>query len=99
MTQYGHFSPHNSVEERMRRIARSSLVGLIIVVAAGACISTPRAGAASGLEKIEHVVVIYAENRSFDHLYGLFPGANGIARATAEQKTQLDRDDSPLSHL
>ncbi len=30
-------------------------------------------------QKIEHLVVIYQENRSFDSLYGLFPGANGIA--------------------
>src|SRR3954454_22467817 len=34
-----------------------------------------------GLSRIEHVEVIYAENRSFDHLYGLFPGADGIANA------------------
>ena len=27
---------------------------------------------------LDHIVVIYAENRSFDNLYGLFPGANGI---------------------
>jgi len=44
-------------------------------------------------------VVIYAENRSFDHLYGFFPGANGIAQATDEQKTQLDHDGTPLPHL
>ena len=52
-----------------------------------------------GLDRIEHIVVIYAENRSFDHLYGLFPGANGIANATAEQYTQVDRDGKPLPHL
>ena len=52
-----------------------------------------------GLARIEHIVVIYAENRSFDHLYGLFPGAEGIASATAEQKTQLDHDGTPLPHL
>jgi len=52
-----------------------------------------------GLGRIEHVVVIYAENRSFDHLYGLFPGAEGIADATLEQKTQLDHDGKPLPHL
>src|SRR5690349_15951636 len=51
------------------------------------------------LSRIENVVVIYAENRSFDHLYGLFPGADGIANATAEQKTQLDHDGKPLPHL
>src|SRR5437870_11147720 len=54
---------------------------------------------AGGLERIETIVVIYAENRSFDHLYGFFPGANGIAQATDEQKTQLDHDGTPLPFL
>src|SRR5215211_3468512 len=52
-----------------------------------------------GLGKIKTIVVIYAENRSFDHLYGFFPGATGIANATEEQKTQLDHDGVPLPHL
>src|SRR5438105_13296368 len=53
----------------------------------------------AGLARIETIVVIYAENRSFDHLYGLFPGAEGLAQATAGQKTQLDHDGKPLPHL
>jgi len=52
-----------------------------------------------GLEKIQHIVVIYAENRSFDNLYGLFPGANGIANAMPAQYTQVDRDGTPLATL
>jgi phospholipase C len=37
------------------------------------------AGAAlTGIHKIKHVVVIMQENRSFDHYFGTFPGANGI---------------------
>src|SRR5580765_30880 len=56
-------------------------------------------GPPKGLEQIETIVVVYAENRSFDHLYGLFPGADGIANATAEQKTQLDHDGTPLPKL
>src|SRR5829696_5407245 len=32
---------------------------------------------------IDHVVVIFLENRPFDHLYGLFPGANGLLSAEA----------------
>ena len=52
-----------------------------------------------GLDRIKTIVVIYAENRSFDHLYGFFPGANGIANATAEQRTQLDHDGTPLPYL
>ncbi len=34
-----------------------------------------------GIDKIKTVVVIYGENRSFDNLYGLYPGADGIANA------------------
>jgi acid phosphatase len=65
---------------------------------AGCALAGPGPGR-EDLAKIEHVVVIYAENHSFDNLYGLFPGANGIANATAEQKTQLDHDGKPLPHL
>jgi len=52
------------------------------------------ASASGALDKIKNVVVIYMENRSFNHLYGLFPGANGIANALANPSTyqQLDRD-------
>ncbi len=34
--------------------------------------------AASGIEKIQHVVMIMQENRSFDSYFGTYPGANGI---------------------
>lgn len=68
---------------------------LAAAVLAGGCAGT----APRGLEQIETIVVIYAENRSFDHLYGLFPGASGLAEATQEQKTQLDHDGRPLAQL
>ena len=51
------------------------------------------------LGRIETIVVIYAENHSFDNIYGMFPGADGIANATAEQKTQVDHDGTPLAKL
>ena len=35
-----------------------------------------------GLQQINHVIVIYQENWSFDSLYGKFPGANGLSRET-----------------
>ncbi len=63
------------------------------------CSSAAVRGADPGLARIEHIVVIYAENRSFDNLYGLFPGANGIARASAVSAMQLDRDGKPFSVL
>jgi acid phosphatase len=56
-------------------------------------------GARTGTENIETVVVIYAENRSFDNLYGSFPGANGLQNVTAANSTQVDRDGSVLKEL
>src|ERR1051325_12111327 len=70
---------------------------LLVAIASAAFAASARADDA--LQKIETIVVIYAENRSFDHLYGFFPGAEGIANATAEQKTQVDHDGTPLPHL
>ena len=32
----------------------------------------------SGIHQIKHVIVIMQENRSFDHYFGTFPGADGI---------------------
>lgn len=51
------------------------------------------------LNKIEHIVVIYGENRSFDHLYGMFPNANGIKNAKPEQYVQLDTNGKILPYL
>ncbi len=34
--------------------------------------------AASGIQKIQHVVIIMQENRSFDSYFGTYPGADGI---------------------
>ena len=50
------------------------------------------------IELIEHVVVIYQENWSFDSLFGRFPGANGIANAGDTIK-QVDKDGTPYSLL
>lgn len=36
---------------------------------------------AKELKDIEHIVVLYLENRSFDNLFGLFPDANGLENA------------------
>ncbi|MBV9123563.1 MAG: acid phosphatase [Planctomycetes bacterium] len=51
-----------------------------------------------GLNQINHFIVIYQENWSFDALYGNFPGANGLANASSTSLTQIDRQTGqPLS--
>jgi phospholipase C len=49
--------------------------------------------------KIQHVVVLYTENRSFDSVYGSFPGANGLSQAKAEQFEQTDKMGNVLAFL
>jgi phospholipase C len=59
--------------------------------------------AASPLSQIDHFIVVYQENWSFDGLYGSFPGANGLANAVDSsgnllpQYQQVDRSGNPLS--
>jgi len=55
-------------------------------------------GAAGSLQNINHVVVIYQENWSFDGLYGKFPGANGLANDSATV-TQVDKNGTPYTTL
>lgn len=47
--------------------------------------------------RIGHIVVIFTENRSFDHVFGLFPGAEGIA--SAQHPPQVDFEGRPLAAL
>jgi len=50
-------------------------------------------------DDIQTVVFIYAENRSFDNIYGSFPGANGLADAKPISIAQLDRNGQPMNGL
>ena len=70
---------------------------LFLIAAAAAAATAP--ASASDLKNIDHVVVIYGENRSFDHLYGLFPGANGVQHLAPAQYLQEDTDGTPLKTL
>ena len=45
----------------------------------------------ASLTKIDHILVIFEENRSFDSLFGSFPGADGIPPAD-QLRPQVDRN-------
>jgi acid phosphatase len=78
---------------------RNSLNRLCAMLAILAGSAASAQAQAPGLSAIDTVVVIYAENRSFDSLYGSFPGANGLQNVTPANSTQLDRDGSVLKEL
>ena len=72
---------------------------LSTLLAAAVITGLAREARSAGLESIETIVVIYAENRSFDNLYGFFPDANGLSQLTPAEYTQRDRDGSVLKEL
>ena len=78
---------------------RIMTLGALSVTALLAACAGTGGGSRAGLDRIQNVVVIYAENHSFDNMYGMFPGANGVASASAVSKTQLDHDGKPLATL
>ena len=76
-----------------------NLVMSFLTLLASVFVDAANAANAPGIESIENIVVIYAENRSFDNLYGTFPGANGLSGVKPDEYTQRDRDGSILAKL
>lgn len=71
-----------------RKISRSVIRSVQLSVEA---LESRELLSASPLNQINHFVVIYQENWSFDALYGSFPGASGISQASATSLSQIDR--------
>ena len=76
----------------IRRLIGSAL--LVTLAGAAALLATagstgkkPYPGLAT-LAKVNHIVVIYEENHSFDNLYGGWEGVNGLANAKVKQVNQ-----------
>ena len=46
---------------------------------------------AKDLQKVNHIVVIYEENHSFDNLYGGWEGVKGLANANAAHTKQINQ--------
>jgi acid phosphatase len=88
----------STMQKRALSLIIAATVAAAGLVTPGIAADATPAGAID-FSQIQNVVVIYAENRGFDHLFGNFPGANGLANATAAEKTQLDRNGTPMSEL
>ena len=86
-----------------------SRLALVVMLAGGATVAAAKAGAGAGvaptavltaasvnddINKIEHVVVIMQENRSFDHYFGMYPGVDGFTLDGQGQPTNCLPDPS-----
>jgi phospholipase C len=65
----------------MRRIASAVVLALLVAACAGRAAEPLRGERAP----FDHVVVLFLENRSFDHLFGTYPGADGLANYKGRQ--------------
>src|SRR5436190_2359602 len=79
----------------MNRLAIRILAALLPFLAISAL---PLVSQAAGLDDVKHIIVIYLENRSFDNLYGSFPGADGLANVGATA-AQVDKTGKPYATL
>jgi acid phosphatase len=77
----------------------TAIAWVALCLGAAAGMAGSAAAQTQGIEQIQTVVVIYAENRSFDNLYGAFPGANGLQHVAADRTMQRDRDGATLKEL
>jgi phospholipase C len=88
--------PHRKSHRRAPGRRRRGRIGLTVAAfmaaamilsampaVSGARAAHQRAGVPAGLEKIDHIVFIVQENRSFDHYFGTYPGADGIPKTTS----------------
>ena len=108
-------SEHRPRAHGLTLTARSTAAALAgIAVALAGCAGNALKAASPGDDpttlalrgKIDTIVVIYAENRAFDNLYGNFPGAHGLGdvvdsagRPLPAYAPQRDRDGTVLATL
>ena len=99
-TRGGPVEPHSrAISRRPVPLAyvRLAFVTLLVLMLAWGCagrdIAVPK-----GIEQVQHVIVIYMENWSFNGQFGLFPGANGIAHA-GDTIRQVRKDGLPYTTL
>ena len=77
---------------------RRFLVGLKTLILTLLLLSCSAATAQPNDVPIEHIIVFYQENHTFDNLYGYFPDANGLDGPGAKVQ-QVNKEDKPYRTL
>src|SRR6184192_4876633 len=81
---------------RVRFVVPAAAAALFVLTA------LPAAGATqptAALGNINHIVVIYQENHSFDNLYGTWERVNGLSHASAANTLEVNQGGTPYSCL
>ena len=80
---------------------RSMMLSLLVIVGLMTACSSPTTGpqTSNPFAKINHFIILYQENWSFDSLYPYFPGADGISNADPTSLQQVDQTGKPYASL
>ena len=81
------------MQRRLRIVSLLTLAALVVVTAMGG--TAAYGSGKSGLSRINHIVVIYQENHSFDNLYGMWEGVNGLRDAPRSRTIQVNQAGVP----
>jgi len=81
-----------------RLLRATALTAPALAVLASPAFAAAPAKSQPGLDKIQHIVVIYLENHSFDNMFGHFPGTDNLDSPGAAI-TQIDKDGKPYATL
>jgi acid phosphatase len=82
-----------------RRLLVPALLALASLVVIPLALGSEASSQSTQLSNINHIVVVYEENHSFDNLYGGWEGVNGLAGAPAAQTTQVSQAGVPYTWL
>jgi acid phosphatase len=82
-----------------RLLAAAAGLALAALVTGSAVASNGKGSGNDRLQRINHIVVIYEENHSFDNLYGGWEGVRGLSDADVAHTTQVDQNGTPYSCL
>ncbi len=83
----------------MRPFRALSAAALLLALASAPSLAADAVKKPAGLNKIQHILVIYLENHSFDNLFGLFPGADGLMGKKTDWALQIGADGKPYVTL
>src|SRR3954454_19551709 len=95
--------PQEEEETVKGKLAGASLLALVVLALAAAPAFAGHGRGhdrhGSGLGRIGNIVVIYEENHSFDNLYGMWEGVDGLSRADAAHTLQVNQAGAPYACL
>lgn len=87
----------NDTSRALTRLTAAALAASLAACNGNSGGSTTPAAPLSGVTKLNHIIVVYQENWSFDGLYAKFPGANGVS--TGQTIAQVDKSGNPLTSV